>query len=480
MATATATDTDITAALGIGILRVSEEGDRGERIASYRDQEQRIRAEAARAGIPQVEIVKEANVSGGAPLEQRAFGQAIARVEDEGDPAGAILFAYRDRHDRSIVEGTKAIERMDAAGGLLLVDGKVLSHRTAAQWREASFGSLMSEDYRRVIGERSVNGVVEQLELGVVPFKPGPGFIRNGDGTVRVDEDLAPAIREAWLMRAQGDTIRAAREHLAAHGLALSYRSMQTMFKAPLYVGEVHKEVPDEIGRKRERIFRVCEPMIDRAIYDAVRAMRVPSGRTAKSDRLLARLGWAHCATCGARMVAGGQTWRYESRKTGEVSGGRFAFYKCGRENGDCPARATISAEQLEHLVLEAAIAHYEGERGSATPAQEAADAAQAADAAAAQLSAAKRRMMLLPAGDDDAEAMAIVRGLEADLREARAKARHLATVAGGIDAPAGDILRSDKPALLRHKRGLIRLAFPAGITIRPGRRPIAERVVGL
>jgi hypothetical protein len=460
---------------GIGIVRVSEEGNRAERLASYAEQEARIRSECERRNIELVDLLRERNVSGGAPLERRAFGKAITRVE-RGE-ARAIIFAHRDRADRSITEGSKAIQRMDDAGALLVAGGAVLSHVTAAQWREATLGSFMSEDYRRQIRERSMDGVATRItKANVVPFRPGPGFVRNGDGSVRVDETLAPAIREAWAMRARGETVRRCREYLAENGVERSYRAIQIMFRSPLYVGEIAKLVRDEKGRERVRSFKVCEPMIERALWDAVQATRVPSGRTAKSDMLLARLGVLRCASCGGRMVAGGQTFRYTSRKTGETSSGRYAFYRCGASDGDCSARASISAEKLEALVIERVKVICDDAKGRASHARKARDAAARAEKARAKLATAKRRMMLLPDGEDDADALVVIGELTTQLRDDEAEAQRLASLSGVEIVNVAEALDEVDPDVLPIKRQIIRGAV-ASITVRPGRGSVAERV---
>ena len=470
------------------IGRVSEEGDRAKRgrLATYEEQEKRALLTSGRYGaVPIGPMWREENVSGGTPLDQRMLGEAISMCEN--GEADAIIFGRRDRADRSIAEGSEAIRRMDAIGKLLLAGDEILTHATAADWDRTTDASKRQESFRRHAKEDSINGVVTRIEEdGVVPYRPGPGFIRNDNGSVRIDDQLAPIIREAWERRAAGETLRAAREFLAANGLPMSEGSLRKMFASPLYVGEVHKQVPDERGRKRVRKFTVVDAMVERHIWDAVQAAVVPSGRIAKSDRLLARLDWAHCGSCGARMVAGGQTWRYESRKTGEISSGRFPFYKCGGENGrrgtgTCPERATIAAEKLEDLVVEAAVAHYAGMKASADLGAQARAAEDMAEAARRQVKAAKKRLARLDPDEDDADAQEIIAELIGEQQAAEAEAVRLAKLSGRKSKrPAEEVLRSTDPELRAERRILIREAFPAGITILPGRAPVAERVVGL
>ena len=292
-------------ARGIGILRVSDEADRGDRLGSDREQRNGIDRESDRRNIDLIDVLYERDVSGHAPLEKRPFGKAIERVE-RGE-ADVIIFAHRDRTDRSIEEGSKAIRRMDAAGGLLIAGGQVLSHQTAAQWREATFGSFLAEDYWRTSRERSMNGVVTRIiEANVIPYQLPLGILRNEDGSARPDPKLRAVVRRCFEMRARGATIRAVRAYLAEKGHNLSYRSVQIMLKSPLYVGELHW---------RGEVYPVLKkPIVPRHVWDAVQRMRVPSGRTAKSELLLSRQDVLRCASCGGRMVAGGAWATYGDR----------------------------------------------------------------------------------------------------------------------------------------------------------------------
>ncbi len=455
-------------ARGIGILRVSDENDRGARLGSDREQEQSIRREAERRNIDLIDVLYERNVSGHTALERREFGNAIQRVERR--EAEVIIFAHRDRTDRSIEEGSKAIRRMDKAGGLLVAGGQVLSHQTAAQWREATFGSFLAEDYWRTTRERSMNGVLTRIhDAGIVPHQLPLGLLRNDDGSVRVDEELGPVVRDCFDMRARGETIAAIRAYLADQGIERSYRSVQIMLKSALYVGELRWP-----GLKKPVV--VCDPVVDRHVWDAVQKMRVPSGRTAKSERLLARLGVLRCASCGGRMVAGG-AWVKYTTAGGEERRTRYAFYKCGRgSNEDCPQPCAISAEKLERYVLDHVKGIYADGRGRASQARKAREAAARAERTKAKLGTATRRMMLLPEGEDDAVALAVIEELTAQLERESAEAERLASVSGIEVTNAATVLDSTDPDLLPHKRGLIRLAL-ASITVSPGRAPVSERV---
>lgn len=468
----------------LGILRVSEEGGRAERLAAHKAQEASIRTICEMRGLELIEpLIYERDVSGHDPLVKRPFGEAISRVEHQ--EAEAIVFAYRTRTDRSIAVGTEAIQRMDAADALLLSGSEVLTHKTTEGWRSATFGSFMGESQWRETRENSMKGVMTNIsEHKVVPFKLPPGLTRTDLGGCEIDETLAPIIREAFAMRAGQATIAAVRAYLTEQGLTLSYRAVQIMLKSPLYIGELRYPAKPKKGAKHPTLprpwagktFRVCDPIVDRHVWDAVQKMRVPSGRMAKSDRLLARLGVLRCASCGGRMVAGGQ-WASYTTAAGETRRTRYAFYKCGRgADQDCPNPCSISAERLEGYVLDHVKGIYADGRGRASQARQARDAGARAERTRAQLSTAKRRMMLLPEGENDTDALAVIEELTAQLERESAEAERLASISGVEIVNAARVLDSTDPDLLPHKRKLIRLAL-AQITVSPGRASVAERV---
>ncbi|MGZ4263600.1 MAG: recombinase family protein, partial [Solirubrobacteraceae bacterium] len=448
--TATAIQLPTPRPRAIGILRISEVGEREDEDRLHSDESQiaGIERDCQTRGFELIDLISEKNISGGAPLDKRPFGKAIERVE-RGE-AEAIVFAWRDRTDRSIVYGSEAIERMDAVGAVLLAGGSTLTHATADKWAEATMGSFMGEWQRRVIKEKSADGVARAVAMGRVPFPTLPiGLLRNEDGTARLDEPrVQEIVREAFRRRARGDTIASVRAYLAEQGFERSYRSVQIMFKSRLYRGQIvhgdHVNLSPGFGA-----------IIDRDLWDAVQRVSVPSGRTAKSDRLLARLGVLRCASCGSRMVAGAQVSRW-----GDTTR-RYTFYKCGHGH-ECPRPAVITAEPLEALVIERVkmILSDAEERESA--AREARDAADEAQDAQAALDAAQERFLLLPPGANHEKALALVQELTRDRDDKRARAERLMSARGLAVVSAADVLDDPRPEALSAKRGLIRATLAA------------------
>ena len=339
----------------IGIVRVSEVGGRKEeRFSSPKDQLRDIEAECERHELELISVINELDISGGKPLPQRPFGLQIERIE-RGE-AEAVVFAYRDRADRSIVSGSEAIERIEAVGGLLIAGGSILSHKTADKWAEATMGSFMAEWQRRQIKEKSAKGQARAVARGATPWSRVPlGYNRKDDGTLKPDPKEVPIARRVFEMRAEGESMTAIRQMLKSHGIKRSHRGVQVMLASRVYLGEIH------FGNLVN--LHAHEPIIDRELFHRVQKMVIPRGRQPRSDRLLSRLDVLRCGSCGARLSP------MKLPKQND-----YPIYRCP-STSDCPHHVTISAVMVEQFVTDAvkeALADAEGRASMAQNAQEA------------------------------------------------------------------------------------------------------------
>ena len=135
--------------------------------------------------------------------------------------------------------------------------------------------------------------------------------------------------------------------------------------------------------------------------FAQVQRMRIPRGRRAKSDRLLARLGVLRCGTCGARMIIG---------TSGD--GKKYSSYRCPPTR-DCKRRVAISADIAEEVVVSHVRRALADDQGRASVEDNAQAVEAALVAAQADLDAAIRAF----AGLEDEQA---ARDRLSELRDAR------------------------------------------------------------
>ena len=352
------------------------------------------------------------------------------------------------------------VERVEQAGGsVLALDIGAVTNGSAAQWLSGTMLGAVSEYHRRTTAERTADAVADAVARGVLPAATPPGYLRGEDGRLKPDE-TAPAVAEAFEMRADGATIAEIRAHLQGAGVKRSVHGVETLLASRVYLGEIH------YGKLTPNL-HAHPAIVDRALWQRVQRVKVSGGRHGKSDRLLARLGVLHCGTCGSRMTVG------------SARSGKYALYKCGAP--DCSERVTISAPMVEGVVLEHLRGALRNEVGMAAIEDNAAAAERALAAAEDALAAAIEGFM--QAGVD-AEPTAVKR--MAELRATRDKAQ--AEVDHSLTAYRRPVLsvhavRDWDRLTLDEQRALIRAVIES-VTVAPaeGRRStdrITVRLVG-
>lgn len=355
----------------IGVVRVSQMRGRDPDISSPADQRRRIEEACKRDDLKLLSVVEELDVSGGSQLDRRAgLTETLAAVE-AGD-AQVVVVAWFDRLFRSLAVQAEVVSRVEKAGGeVLALDFGKVSEASAAQWLSGTMMGAFAEYYRRSVGERLHSAQAAAVKRGVAPFPSIPaGLERGGDGRLVTNAD-APAVVEAFRMRASGETIDQIRSFLASRGIKLTYRGVQGLLGAKLLLGEIH--FGDLVNREAH------EPVIERQLWDEVQNATIRrGGRPAKSDRLLARLGILRCATCKARMVVA----------TSHHS--RYWVYRCPPV-GDCERRVSIAATIAESVVVEAAKRELSDIEGRASAESESLKADAERDRAQAALDSAIR-----------------------------------------------------------------------------------------
>ena len=346
----------------VGIIRVSQVGGRaGESFISPEQQRERLEAACERDGLDLIRVIPELDVSGGLPLDERP-GLSEAVVAIERGEATVVVAAYFDRLFRSLGTQAEVVDRVEKAGGqVLAVDVGLVSGATAGQWLSANMLGIVSEYVRRSMKERTAGAQERAVARGAWPVGRVPlGYVRNPDGTLGVDPDqsMVALVRDAYRMRADGQTIPAIRDYLFSRGVDRTDRGVQQMLMQRVYLGEIHW------GQHVNR--NACDPIIDRDLFDTVQRIKVPRGRRPRSDRLLARQGILRCGVCGSRL----------SVDNGNVRHGGSAVYRCvPHGNHRCPSPVAITATIAEQKVVTAARDALSNAQGRAT----AVDGAQAA-----------------------------------------------------------------------------------------------------
>jgi DNA invertase Pin-like site-specific DNA recombinase len=440
----------------IGIIRVSETAGReGDRFHSPAIQREHIERDCQQYDLRLLEVIEELDVSGGKAVgDRKGLARALAAVES--GQAQAIVFAYRDRMDRSIDTASELCRRMDAAGGLLIADGQVVSHATHDGWRRATFESFLNEDQRRAVSAKMRDVHDRNIRQGVAPFILPRGYRRREDGVAELDPKTAPLLLAAWEMRGGRSSIPEIRAMLLGRGLKMPTSAVTRMFANRFYLGELHHR------RVTEPNLTAHEPLVDRDLWKRVQSVRgTLGGRRARSERLLARQGVLLCGTCRGRMSLSTKAQR------------QSPFYRC--TNFDCERRVAIVAHVAERVVTDAVKAALADAKGRASMAESAQETVNALERAQSDLDAAVRSFA--GAGLEN-ESAAIER--LAELRQVRDDAHVEVDQIGpgrSLVINAADVLDggAEHGDSLDAKRALIRACLESAV-VAPGGRG-AERI---
>lgn len=436
----------------VGVVRVSQPGDRaGESYSSPRDQRDRIETLAGEQGWRLIDVHDEQHVSGDALLEDRpGLSRAVTAVLTGS--AEVIVGAHTERLWWNHEVRAQVLRLVGAAGGeVWSADQGRLSNGSAADEFSGTVRTAADRLSRQQNAEKTRAAVARAIARGAWPAPRVPiGYLRGVDGVLEPDPATRDLVAQAFALRASGATVGAVREHLATARLEVSYAAAGRMLSSRAYIGEVHH---GELAN-----LEAHEPIVGRDVWAAVQRVKVPAGRRAKSERLLARLGIVRCGSCGGRMSA----------STGHA--GTYAIYRCGAHAGDpCPKRPTIGAELVEGIVVNAVMAATADIEGRANIEQHTHDVEHELERTQADLEAAIRAFAGL-----EAESAAVER--LGELRRARDAAQEEVDRLGGTRAAVTVNVARDWPtATLAERRALIRATVDS-VTVTAGGRG-AERV---
>jgi len=450
----------------IGIVRVSEQGDRSdETFHSPQSQREAIERLCANKGwqLHDDDVHVEINVSGGALLEDRpGLSRAVTAVLTGHAQVIVALDSSRLWRSTEVRQNVLRLVQRDGGEVWTVKDGEV-SQRSA----RSKFGGLVQtgadEMYREEIAEKSAEGQRAAAEKGIPPMALPPGLVRRQVGTDKrgnpilgppeLDPVPASVVAEAVRMRAAGATIAKVRTHLAEHGIVRSYHGTQSLIASPLLCGRF---VFGKDRRPDEQLAGELPQIVDEDTWRAAQISQ-PRGPRPSSARLLARAGVLRCGTCGSRMIAATQQ---------RASGLKYPFYRCGRVVADCPRRVTISAVIVERVVIDAVRSYLDGCIG-VRAAQDAHRSARAAlQAAQDEMDSAIRT---LTGFTDEPAAVERLR----ELRAVRDRARQRVDRLGAPDEQTILLLAEEWDSLsVQDRRRCIR-ATHARVTVTPGVRGV-------
>jgi hypothetical protein len=314
---------------------------------------------------------------------------------------------------------------------------------------------MFNDYYRRSVRERTEQYRANAVANGIAPFPNLPvPFYKGPDKRIAVNWDLVPIVQRAFEMRAEtpAKSLTVIRKFLADHGIVLTNRGVNAMLQNRLMIGELR------FGRYVNET--AVPPVIEPALFRRVQEAIIPRGRRAVSEMLLARQAILYCASCGSKMVGGCvKNGRHKSE---------YRTYRC--PNSDCPARATISAHNVELLVREEAARLWGERQGRASVDKPLAAVRERRDAAREALDAAVEAFT----GIEVASARAKLLRLQQELDEASDEYDEL--VNATVPLETFSISANFDELTLEQWRDAIRLVI-GRVEVKRGRLEIVDKV---
>jgi DNA invertase Pin-like site-specific DNA recombinase len=319
-----------------GYIRVSQIGGRaGASFISPKVQREQIEGWTGTHGTSLGMIFEELGESGGRS-DRPLLLEAIERVEN-GESNG-IVVAKLDRFGRSVLDGLRAMQRIEGAGGTFVSvqDGFDLSTPTGKLVLKVLF-SISEWELERVRANWDIaksRAIARGVYVAQVPI----GYKRGADGRLRPNPPQSEGVRQIFGRRTRGESFHEIAKALNAQGrrtdkgLPFSYDTVAGIIRNRAYRGEAHNgphSNPD-----------AHEALVDGATWQ--QAQYRPYTPQKRSQSLLS--GMIRCASCGQMMSA----THIEGQKA------RYNAYRCNEDHRQrCRAPAYARGDELDPLVEE-------------------------------------------------------------------------------------------------------------------------------
>lgn len=312
----------------VGYIRVSRvAGREGESFISPAVQRERVE-QLARAGGHTI-IAWETDLDeSGARIERPGFQAALRRVEAR--EADGVAVAKLDRFARSVTSAGRALERLEAAGGTLVVGDLGMDTSTAAGKLMRNVLMALAEfeldrirDNWGVARDRAIGRGVHISRVAPVGYK------KRDDSRLEPDPVAAPLVRELFLRRASGESWRnlcAWLDVVLPRPGPWGIGSLQGVVRNRVYLGEAR--AGDVLNVSAH------EPIVGRGEWEAAQRRHARHPRSGH-EALLA--GLIYCESCSRLMTPS--------------SDGRRGYRRYDCQNRVCELSSAISERRVDAFV---------------------------------------------------------------------------------------------------------------------------------
>lgn len=311
--------------------RKSTEDD-NRQVRSIDDQIRDCEKLARDQGLQVVEVLKESK-SAKRPHQRPVFSQMLQDIE--AGKYDAILCWHPDRLCRNMLEGGVIINMLDESS---LKDIRFHSH----QFSNDANGKMLlgmlfvfSKQYSDDLSDKVNRGVQGNLSEGKSAGTPKWGYTRDELTGHYTPNEHFDAVREAWRMRATGESLEAVTDYLNQQdvhrvtkvlhnrrAVRMTKSTASNMFHDPFYYGVL---VQSGQNVDLTELVPNFEPITDRETYELIQAIgygRIKGTTTQKRVTFYPLRGMVYCAVCDSDSYM-----KVGKNKTG--SGKYVLSYRC-------------------------------------------------------------------------------------------------------------------------------------------------------
>jgi site-specific DNA recombinase len=431
-----------------GLVRVSRVGLRdveSDRFHASDDQVSEIKRYAAAHGVDAEILPPELDISGGLPLEKRPSLLAAVEGVERGEYNG-IIVSYLSRLGRNVREQLRCWDRVEAAGGKVIVVREGIDTTTASGRLHRNLLLSIAEHEREMHAEQFARRRASSVERGIWRQRQTPlGYSRHPETRRLTPNDRADDVRRAFRHKAADVPVSE-----IARRLDMTASGVRQLLQNRVYLGELRD------GRNVNP--EAHPPIVTPAEFDAAQSKVARPARSGGPPALLA--GLVRCAGCGHVMSRGITS---------------TPVYSCHRDHSGarCPEPAGITVARLDEYVEAIALAELDKLTVERTDAD---SAAVAVREAAYELETYLEAVSAATIGVDAFRA-----GAEKRRAALEAAQRDYGLAQTGPRAPNGATGAEVWKALDGHERNrLLRSLLAAVVVRRAGRGkrvPLADRV---
>ena len=308
-------------AIAILYARVSTD-DQAERGYSLRDQEERLRQHAERAGLDVLRVYREDH-SAKTFEERPAWRELMRELRAAPETVGAVLFTKWSRFSRDATGALRVLRQLDGLGVEAQAIEQPIDRSVPEQLPMLGVYIMMPEADNQRRSINTVQGQRQALREGRYIYVPPVGYegVPGADGKQRLvpDDDQAPLVRRAFELAASATwrSIKSIWRELRAEGLRRGKTQFYTMLKNPVYAGQLR--LKPWRGEPGEIVEGLHEGIVTKELFREVHRVRFSEEKkaarpAAKLVRQLPLRGHLVCPACQRRL-------------TGSRSKGRSKYY---------------------------------------------------------------------------------------------------------------------------------------------------------